>query len=293
MDRLKVLVACGAYLFVGPTLIVLNKVILNELHFAFPMTLASLGNVASFLVCTALVHTGVVDLKNKAEVDRSFFLKKIMPIGAMSAGTLFFGNKVWLFRSGPEGKLAIATLHTDRDPPLQVYLYLTVAFIQILKAFTPVVTMVVMFVAGLETPGLRLVLSVLGLAVGTSIAAYGELHFSLTGVLIMLSSEVAEAIKLVLQQILLRNLKFSVFESLYWISPASLLVMVLVIYAMEWQAMQDANAMDIVRSYPWHFMGSALLGFAVNTVSFFVIQVTSAVTLKVLLTSNPHPPCCH
>ncbi|GFH26629.1 TPT domain-containing protein, partial [Haematococcus lacustris] len=40
-----------------------------------------------------------------------------------------------------------------------VYLYLTVAFIQMLKAFTPVVTMVCLFLAGLEDPTKKMIAS--------------------------------------------------------------------------------------------------------------------------------------
>jgi hypothetical protein len=49
-----------------------------------------------------------------------------MPVGFFMAGTLWAGNLV--------------------------YLYLSVSFIQMLKAFTPVITMCALFVTRLETP---------------------------------------------------------------------------------------------------------------------------------------------
>lgn len=111
-----------------------------------------------------------------------FYVMRIMPIGLLMALTLLFGNLS--------------------------YLYLTVAFIQILKAFTPVITMGALFLAGLETPTARLVASVVVIAIGTAIAAAGELNFSLLGVVIMMLSEVFEAARLVLTQKLLTGLRF-------------------------------------------------------------------------------------
>lgn len=59
-------------------------------------------------------------------VTLSYWLRGIMPVGFFMAGTLWFGNLV--------------------------YLYLSVSFIQMLKAFTPVITMCALFLTRLETP---------------------------------------------------------------------------------------------------------------------------------------------
>ena len=56
----------------------------------------------------------------------------------------------------------------------EVYLYLTVAFIQMLKAFTPVITMACLFLARLEDPTKSMIFSVFLTAGGTALAAYGE-----------------------------------------------------------------------------------------------------------------------
>ena len=51
----------------------------------------------------------------------------------------------------PVGLFMALTLWTGNE----VYLYLTVAFIQMLKAFTPVITMLALFIARLEDPSLK------------------------------------------------------------------------------------------------------------------------------------------
>ena len=68
--------------------------------------------------------------------------------------------------------------------------------------------MVALFVAGLETPTQRLIGAVLLIAFGTAMASYGELNFSLIGVLVMFLSEGFESTRLVMTQILLVGLKF-------------------------------------------------------------------------------------
>lgn len=59
-------------------------------------------------------------------VTWSFWLKRIVPVGACTASTLAFGNAV--------------------------YLHLSVAFIQMLKSFTPCIVLVVVVIAGMEKP---------------------------------------------------------------------------------------------------------------------------------------------
>lgn len=88
--------------------------------------------------------------------------------------------------------------------------------------------MVALFIAQLETPTARLVSSVLLIALGTAMASYGELNFSVIGVLFMFLSETFESIRLVMTQILLVGLKFHPSEPrrpilLYGVSSAPLI----------------------------------------------------------------------
>lgn len=59
--------------------------------------------------------------------------------------------------------------------------------------------------------------SVLGIAFGTALAAYGEVHNSVVGVTIMFVSEACEAIRLVMTQLLLQGLKMGPFEGVMWL----------------------------------------------------------------------------
>ena len=83
----------------------------------------------------------------------------------------------------------------------------------VLQAFTPIATMLALFVAGLERPTSQLIMAILLIAVGTAIASYGEVNLNVVGVLCMLASESFEATRLVMTQILLVGLKFHPSES--------------------------------------------------------------------------------
>lgn len=63
----------------------------------------------------------------------------------------------------------------------------------------------------------QMVGSVCGIAVGTALAAYGEVHNSAVGVIIMLASEAFEAIRLVMTQLLLTGLRMGPFEGVMWL----------------------------------------------------------------------------
>jgi hypothetical protein len=90
---------------------------------------------------------------------------------------------------------------------------LILCFLFFPQAFTPIITMVSLFVARLETPSRRLILSVSFIALGTAIASAGEVNLSWTGVAIMLLSELFESVRLVMTQLLLTGLRFHPSET--------------------------------------------------------------------------------
>jgi drug/metabolite transporter (DMT)-like permease len=79
---------------------------------------------------------------------------------------------------------------------------------ELLQALSPAVMMAGMFLARLETPTKRLVLSVLLIALGTFVTSIGEMNFSFLGVVIVVLSLVTDTSRLVMTQHLLSGLKF-------------------------------------------------------------------------------------
>ncbi|KFM26452.1 putative sugar phosphate/phosphate translocator [Auxenochlorella protothecoides] len=242
------------WMTISSWLILVNKALLSG-GFPYPMALSSLGmlfsGVCSYLACRVFK---VVDARRT--VTRRFYLTGVMPVGALMALNLLCGNLA--------------------------YLYLTVAFIQILKAFTPVITMLAMFLAGLETPTRRLVAAVAGIAVGTAVAAAGEVRLDVLGVAIMMLSEVFEAVRLVLTQRLLQGMRFHPIEGLMYLAPSCFLWLGLGSLLLEAPRMARADALAVVQAQPATFVLAAVLGFGVNSLAYIVIQASSSLTLKVL-----------
>jgi len=193
-------------------------------------------------------------------VDAKFYLAKIMPIGLGQAGTIITGNIG--------------------------YLYLSVAFIQILKSFAPVVLVFVLCLAQLEKMNLLLGVSLAIISIGSLGAVQGELRFSVFGFWMIIASEFIEAFKLVSQQNLMGSLKFEIVEGLFWMSPAGFAWMALYSYVVEYDRMIADNALAIVMDQLHLFCSAALLGLGVNFCSFWVSKACSALTLKICAISR-------
>ena len=108
LDVLITLAYCVVYLLVGPALILVNKKIMRDVGFGYPMMVSGIGQLSS-AICSAIAIKvlKVQPLTCVAQVTWPFYLRNMMVVGGATAASLCFGN------AG--------------------YLYLTVSFVQILK----------------------------------------------------------------------------------------------------------------------------------------------------------------
>ena len=83
------------------------------------------------------------------------FLRSILPIGILFSTSLISSNTA--------------------------YLYLSVAYIQMLKAFVPVAILIISWTFRIQEPSKRLAVIVLMISCGVALASHGELHFNLFG----------------------------------------------------------------------------------------------------------------
>jgi drug/metabolite transporter (DMT)-like permease len=102
----------------------------------------------------------------------------------------------------------------------KAYIFLSVSYIQMLKAFTPVAVLIFSFVAGLEKASAMEVYIVGIICLGVAITSVGEAMFSWTGFIFQSIAILAESSRLVLTNILMKQLKLDPLSSLYYIAPA-------------------------------------------------------------------------
>jgi hypothetical protein len=231
------LLVCTVYMLVGPLLIMSNKYLLTTGKFHYPILLTTMHQLMSSICCTVLIR-GCALVPLAHEVSWRVWRTNIFAVGLMTTGALCTGNAS--------------------------YLYLTVAFVEILKGFTPVVTMMMQSVFGEPLPSCRIAACVLMISLGTAVSSFGEVHMSLTGLLLMLGSIYCEATRLMLTQRLLLHMNFHVLEGLYYMSPASALCAMLVALVVEAPRV-DTAALIASLPHMWHlYLMNALLGFGVN-----------------------------
>ncbi|KAJ1256336.1 hypothetical protein BS78_K048100 [Paspalum vaginatum] len=254
----------GIWISLSFSVIVYNKYILDPKMYGWPfpisLTMIHMGFCAS--LAAALVRVlRVVDVPSSPPMTPRLYAASVVPIGALYALSLWFSNSA--------------------------YIYLSVSFIQMLKALMPVA--VYSLAVALRTDAFRRasMLNMLGISAGVAVAAYGEARFDAFGVTLQLAAVAAEATRLVLIQILLtsRGLKLNPITSLYYIAPCCLAFLTVPWYAVELPRLRAAAAASpggqLPRPDVFVFGTNSLCAFALNLAVFLLVGKTSALTMNV------------
>ncbi|KAK2970226.1 LOW QUALITY PROTEIN: hypothetical protein RJ640_021662 [Escallonia rubra] len=262
------------YISLSSGVILYNKWVLSPkyFNFPFPITLTMIhmgfsGAVAFFLIrvspCTQLTcftsslicssssndFTVVAPVKMTLEI----YATCVVPISAFFASSLWFGNTA--------------------------YLFISVAFIQMLKALMPVATFLMAVICGTDKLRCDVFLNMLLVSVGVVVSSYGEIHFNVVGTFYQVTGIFAEALRLVLTQVLLqkKGLTLNPITSLYYIAPCSFVFLFVPWYLLEKPEMEVSQ----IQFNFWIFFSNALCALALNFSIFLVIGRTGAVTVRV------------
>ncbi|GAX82100.1 hypothetical protein CEUSTIGMA_g9528.t1 [Chlamydomonas eustigma] len=250
------LATCISWMVVSSVAILVNKSLMVDVGFKFPTTVCLIGLAST----TALSYVAVkiaVPAQEQYTVTMEQYIFRIMPIGFMMALCMQTGNAA--------------------------YLYLTVAFVQMLKAFCPVCTMCFLFVARLEQATPKLIISVVVISLGVSVASVGELSMSLVGLLLMLASVVFESARLVMTQALLSGATvMHPFEGVMYIGSAATFFLLTMAFLMDLPHIIEQQAHLLLYQHPFQLIACAFAGFGVNSLSVLIITLSSSLTLKVL-----------
>ena len=237
--------------------ILFNKYILSELGFPYPVALTMIHMLfCSFMANVAL---RVFKVCSVPDIKRQEYARKIVPVG------LLFSLSLWLSNSA--------------------YIYLSVSFIQMLKALSPVVVFLVTCFAGQRRFNIRVLLNMFVIATGVVIASYGEINFVWLGFFMQLCGILTEACRLVLVQILLssEDLRLNSITTMYFVSPVCLLFLTVPFLILEWPLMateKQSSSQDML-SLCFVLLFNALCAFCLNVSVYMLIGKTSALTMNI------------
>lgn len=202
----------AVWIFFSSTVILFNKWILSPTggRFPFPVFLTTWHMLFATLGTVVLRHTtSLLPSLDQVTITKTAYAKNVLPIGVVFAASLVLSNKA--------------------------YLYLSVSFIQMLKAATPVVVLLLSFVFGVEKPSASLFVIILLVSGGVFLASVGEIQFVLTGFVYQAVGVVVESTRLVLVQLLLtgNGLKFDPLSALYLFAPVCFVTNTVVFITVE------------------------------------------------------------
>lgn len=245
----------AVWISLSSSVIVFNKYILSKdkLNFQFPIFLTTWHLVFATVMTQILARfTTILDSRKKVPMTGRVYLRAIVPIGIFFSMSLICGN--------------------------QAYLYLSVAFIQMLKATMPVAVLLTTWGLGVHPPNMKTLGNVSFIVIGVVIASFGEIQFVLTGFLWQAGGILFEAIRLTMVERLLSGGEFKMdpLVSLYYYAPACAVMNALVFLFTEFNtiAMDDINRVGGLT-----LLSNASVAFLLNVSVVFLIGKTSSLVL--------------
>lgn len=242
-----------AWICLSSSVILFNKWILGTLEFKYPILLTTYHLTFATVVTQVLARfTSALDGRKSVKMTGRVFLRAIMPIGLFFSLSLICGNLT--------------------------YLYLSVSFIQMLKATTPVAVLLGSWAFRLSEPNLRTFLNVLIIVFGVFLASLGEIQFVLAGFLYQIGGIVFEAMRLVMVQRLLSSAEYKMdpLVSLYYFAPICALMNFSV--ALFWE-LPTVTMAEVYAVGLGTFFVNGLCAFLLNVSVVFLINKTSVVVL--------------
>ncbi|KAF8440585.1 triose-phosphate transporter family-domain-containing protein [Terfezia claveryi] len=241
------------WICLSSSVILFNKWILHNLEFDFPIFLTTWHLIFATIATRVLAYsTSLLNGLNRVRVTRLLFFKAVVPIALFFSLSLICSN--------------------------QAYLYLSVAFIQMLKATTPVAVLLATWSMFIEELNLKVLVNVSLIVFGVVLASFGELQFEMFGFLFQIGGVIFEATRLVMVQQLLSSAEYKMdpLVSLYHFAPVCAAINFIIFLYVE---APDFGVDDIYRVGPIVLVSNAIVAFGLNVSVVFLIKKTSPLVL--------------
>ncbi|OBT85336.1 hypothetical protein VE02_05982 [Pseudogymnoascus sp. 03VT05] len=241
------------WISLSSSVILFNKWILDSQEFRYPVLLTAWHLFFATVMTQIMARTTtLLDGRKNVRMNTRMYIRTILPIGIVYSLSLICGNLT--------------------------YLYLSVAFIQMLKATTPVAVLITGWFFGVQKPNMRVLFNVSFIVIGVVLASFGEIKFVMLGFLFQCGGIMFEAVRLVMVQRLLNSpdSKMDPLVSLYYFAPVCTVFNGLI--ALAWEV--PKVSMEEVHKVGLHnFALNAMVAFALNVSVVFLIGKTSSLVL--------------
>lgn len=241
------------YISLSSGVILYNKWVLSPKYFNFPFPITLTMIHMGFSGVVAFFVVRVFKVVAPVKMNLKIYMTSVVPISVFFASSLWFGNTA--------------------------YLHISVAFIQMLKALMPVATFLAAIICGTDKLRCDIFLNMVLISAGVIVSSYGEIQFNVVGTVFQVTGIIAEALRLVLTQVLIqkKGLTLNPITSLYYIAPCSFLFLFAPWYWLEQPRMEVSQ----IQFNFWIFLSNAVCALALNFTVFLVIGRTGAVTIRV------------
>eukprot|EP00670_Eutreptiella_braarudii_P005889 CAMPEP_0174285840 /NCGR_PEP_ID=MMETSP0809-20121228/9752_1 /TAXON_ID=73025 ORGANISM="Eutreptiella gymnastica-like, Strain CCMP1594" /NCGR_SAMPLE_ID=MMETSP0809 /ASSEMBLY_ACC=CAM_ASM_000658 /LENGTH=339 /DNA_ID=CAMNT_0015381715 /DNA_START=15 /DNA_END=1034 /DNA_ORIENTATION=- len=246
--------ACVAAWMTSSGAVVLhNKWLMTVFNFSYPATMTMMHMSFSFIVAFIIIR--VLKLVPRPEITNRQIWGAIFPIGACYSIVLVCSN--------------------------YAYVYLTVAFIQMLKASLPVLVFFVSVAFGVAKFESQLLWTILVISVGVIVVTEGQVDMSFMGLVLQGVSLVFESVRLVMIEVLLKKqgITLNPITTLYYVAPVTLCCILAPAAIFEFQDL--GKILGMVTGNPFTFLFNCSLAFLLNLAVFLIIGKTSALTMNI------------
>jgi len=248
--KIPTVVIIPIWMALSSAVILYNNHMYSKLNFRYPVFLVTFHLTFAAIGTRVLQRTThLIDGAKDIHISKDMFLRSILPIGIFFSASLILSNTA--------------------------YLYLSVAYIQMLKAFTPVAILLISWTFRIAEPNRKLAVIVLMISIGVALASHGELNFNLVGFLTQAAAVAFEASRLVMIQMLLHGLKMDPLVSLHYYAPVCAVINLAVLPFTEGLA----PFYELARIGPVVMLSNAALAFMLNIAAVFLVGVGSGLVL--------------
>lgn len=237
----------------GISMIMFNKAILSTWGFRFPCFLTMWHCIFSTILTQILARTtDLFPAVKKGVMTKGILISRLVPMSMCFAVGLVFGNAT--------------------------YRYLSVSFIQMLKACTPVPLLLMYFMAGKETFSVTQLVIVVMISAGVVLASIGEMEFSFIGFVLQWIAILSDCLQKLLMDIFLKDLELDSLSLLYYNAPVSALLIGVAFFIFEWSTL---SMEFFTPTFTTILFLNGFVAFALNLSVMFVVANTSAVVLSI------------